>query len=98
MSAASDLPASAPTDIVIPSVLVIVADEGGGLTREEVANVFLPFYRTEAARMKKIEGTGLGLAVARSIVELHGGKIWAEARKRGRKGGVFMFTLPTVRK
>ncbi len=98
MTAPGDLPTSAPTDIVLPSVLVIVADEGGGLTREEVDNVFLPFFRTEAARMKKIEGTGLGLAVARSIVELHGGKSWAEAKKRGRKGGVFMFTLPTVRK
>jgi signal transduction histidine kinase len=97
MAASSDLPDSAPAEIVIPSVLVTVADEGSGLTREEVDRVFLPFFRTEAARMKKIEGTGLGLAVARSIVELHGGKIWAEARKRGRKGGVFMFTLPTVR-
>jgi signal transduction histidine kinase len=98
MSAASDLPTSASTDIVFPSVLVIVADEGNGLTREEVDRVFLPFFRTEAARMKKIEGTGLGLAVARSIIELHGGKIWAEPKKRGRKGGLFMFTLPTVRR
>ncbi len=92
-----DLPDSAPSDILTPGVLVIVADEGAGLTKEEVDQIFLPFFRTEAARVNKIEGTGLGLAVARSIVELHGGHIWAEARKRGRKGGRFLFTLPTVR-
>ena len=93
-----ELPASAPPDVVIPSVLVLVADEGKGLTKDEVDKVFLPFFRTEAARMNKIEGAGLGLAVARSIIELHGGKIWAEAKKRGRKGGLFLFTLPIVQK
>jgi two-component system sensor histidine kinase VicK len=82
---------------MLPSILVIVADEGGGLTTEEIDKVFLPFFRTETARVNKIEGTGLGLAVARSIIELHGGKIWAEARRRGRRGGYFLFTLPTVR-
>jgi signal transduction histidine kinase len=92
------LPDSAPADLVLPSILVIVADEGGGLTTEELDKVFLPFFRTETARVNKIEGTGLGLAVARSIIELHGGKIWAEARRRGRKGGYFLFTLPALRR
>jgi signal transduction histidine kinase len=98
VAAPSDLPDSAPPDILTPGILVSVTDEGSGLTIEEIDRVFLPFFRTEAARMNKIEGTGLGLAVARSIIELHGGKIWAEARKRGRKGGRFLFTLPTVRR
>ena len=92
VSADTDLPASAPADIPLSSVLVMVADEGSGLTREEIDNVFLPFFRTEAARVKKIEGTGLGLAVARSIIELHGGKIWVESELG--KGSTFTFTLP----
>lgn len=93
---ANDLPESAPSGVIIPGVLVIVADEGGGLEKEDLEKIFMPFFRTESAKMQKIEGAGLGLAVSRSIIELHRGKIWAEARRRGR-GGYFLFTLPTIK-
>jgi signal transduction histidine kinase len=90
------LPASAPPDIMLPAVLVTVADEGKGLSKEDAEKVFMPFFRTEEAKVNKIEGVGLGLAVTRSFVEMHRGKIWAEPRRRGREGAVFLFTVPTV--
>jgi signal transduction histidine kinase len=72
-----------------------VRDQGKGLSREEVQQVFLPFYRTEEAKVQRIEGVGLGLAVTRSLVEMHRGKIWAAPRGEVR-GGCFIFTLPTL--
>ncbi len=90
------LPPSAPPDVVLPAILVTVADGGKGLSREDAEKVFMPFYRTEEVRLKKVEGVGLGLAVTRSMVEMHRGKIWAEPRKRGHRGGQFLFTVPTI--
>ncbi len=92
----SHLPASAPPDVMLPGVLVTVADEGAGIAPEEIEQVFLPFFRTKEARASKIAGTGLGLTMARSILELHRGKIWVEGRRRGRRGATFLFTLPTA--
>jgi two-component system phosphate regulon sensor histidine kinase PhoR len=91
------LPDSAPLDVVIPAILVTVKDEGKGLTAEEAEKVFMPFFRTEDAKAQRIEGVGLGLAVTRSIVEVHRGKIWAIPSNSRVKGGCFMFTIPTVR-
>ncbi|MBZ0277906.1 MAG: PAS domain-containing sensor histidine kinase, partial [Anaerolineae bacterium] len=85
-----------PAGIVTPALLVTVADQGPGLATDETDKVFTPFYRTAAARASRTEGTGLGLAVARSIIELHQGKIWAEPKKRGRSVSRFHFTLPTI--
>lgn len=92
---AKDLPKSAPQDILLPAVMVTVRDQGKGLSREDVQQVFLPFYRTEDAKIARIEGVGLGLAVTRSLVEMHRGKIWAAPRGEVR-GGCFIFTLPTL--
>jgi signal transduction histidine kinase len=90
----ADLPASAPPDVVLPGVLVRVMDEGQGIAKEDLSQIFAPFFRTEWARQKHIEGTGLGLAVARSIIDLHRGKIWAEASTPAAPGGRFLFSLP----
>jgi signal transduction histidine kinase len=90
------LPEDAPKDIVLPAILVSISDDGKGLSREEADQVFMPFFRTEEARKNKIEGVGLGLAVTRSIIEVHRGKIWAVPRPRA-EGGCFQLTLPTVR-
>jgi len=67
-------------------VEVSVADSGTGIPSEKLGRVFDTFYTT------KEQGTGLGLSIARTIVETHGGKIWAENRSGG--GAVFRFTLP----
>ena len=92
----ADLPESALPDITLPGILVTVDDQGQGLTWEDTRQIFMPFFRTQWARSKKIEGTGLGLTIARSIIELHRGCIWAEPATRERPGGHFLFVLPTA--
>jgi PAS domain S-box-containing protein len=81
-----------PRELIIKSaknqdgVLVQVQDSGSGLDPEQVGQVFEPFFTT------KPEGVGMGLSISRSIVESHGGRLWAES---GSKGALFQFTLPT---
>jgi two-component system phosphate regulon sensor histidine kinase PhoR len=96
VDSAADLPASAPPDVVTPALLVIVTNGGKGLTPEEAERVFLPFFQTKDAQATRQEGTGLGLTIARSFVELHRGKIWAEPRRPGQWGARFLFTLPAA--
>lgn len=67
-----------------------VDDAGPGIPSAELARVFEPFHRVGGTRAP---GTGLGLAVARGLVEAHGGRIWAERRPQG--GTRFSFTIPT---
>jgi signal transduction histidine kinase len=62
------------------SVRIEVADEGVGVSPENIERIFDRFYRVDAARKSGAGGAGLGLAIARSIVELHGGSIRAEPR------------------
>src|SRR6266478_4935149 len=64
---------------------VMISDSGTGIRKENLAHIFDPFVTT------KKQGTGLGLPIARTIVESYGGSIWAENRQRG---AVFCFTLP----
>ncbi|MBK8021597.1 MAG: hypothetical protein IPK19_09240 [Chloroflexi bacterium] len=91
---ADDIPYAAPAEVMLPALLVTIRDQGKGLGRDEVDKVFMPFYRTEDVKKQRIEGVGLGLAVTRSIIEIHRGRIWAVPRGSVR-GGCFMFTLPT---
>jgi len=92
----STTPDTVPRDVHLPAILITVKDEGKGLNHEEAEKVFMPFFRTEGAKRAKIEGVGLGLAVTRSIVEVHRGKIWAVPNTKI-AGGCFMFTIPTTR-
>jgi GAF domain-containing protein len=73
---------------------VLCAVEGPSLeiAQEEHGRVFKPFYRLNRAGGASEQGIGLGLALVRAIVEVHGGRIWVES-KRG-KGSTFCFTLP----
>lgn len=66
--------------------LVTVADTGPGLGAEDPDRLFEAFFST------KTEGIGMGLSICRSIIEAHGGRIWAS--NNGARGGVFNFTLP----
>jgi signal transduction histidine kinase len=59
-------------------VVIDVADQGPGIPEGEAERVFERFYRVDAARASNQGGAGLGLAIARWIVDLHGGRIWAE--------------------
>ena len=87
-------PAGTPIDISASAndkqLVVEVADRGPGLPGEDSQRIFEKFYRAPASANRS--GVGLGLAVCRGIVELHGGRIWAENRVGG--GAVFRFTLP----
>lgn len=92
----AQMPKDAPVDLFLPAILVSVIDEGEGLSEEDVNQIFLPFFRTDWARIHKVEGTGLGLAVTRSIIELHRGRIWAQVSTNKLPGGRFMFTIPIL--
>jgi signal transduction histidine kinase len=73
-------------------VRVDVADQGPGLSPEELSLVFERFYRGDKARSRATGGSGLGLAIVKQLVEAHGGKVWALSGKDG--GATFSFTLP----
>ena len=73
-------------------LLLRVEDNGEGLSGEAPARMFERFWRADRARSGS--GAGLGLAIARGLVEAHGGRIWAENRPQG--GACVSFTLPAV--
>jgi len=69
-----------------------ISDNGPGIPSEEQEKIFQKFYQVEEYFTGKVEGTGLGLALAKRLVEAHGGRIWVES-KLG-EGSTFYFTLP----
>ena len=71
------------------SAEVFVSDTGPGIPLDKLEEIFAPFFST------KDEGMGLGLSIARTIVEAHGGQIWAENMSSG--GAVFRVRLPLSR-
>jgi len=73
------------------SLLLQVLDQGPGISPRELDRIFEKFYRGTRG-IGTVEGSGIGLAVAKGIVEAHGGKIWAENRPAG--GATFSLTLP----
>jgi C4-dicarboxylate-specific signal transduction histidine kinase len=73
----------------VEGILVAVRDSGPGLTPERVARLFQAFHTTKPA------GMGMGLSICRSIVEAHGGRVWATANAP--RGAIFQFTLPARR-
>ncbi|HTJ75885.1 MAG TPA: ATP-binding protein [Acidimicrobiales bacterium] len=77
------------------SVTIEVCDEGPGIPEQDSTRVFERFYRADAARSSTEGGAGLGLAIARWIVDLHGGEIRAEARQP--HGCRMVVVLPTGR-
>jgi signal transduction histidine kinase len=76
-------------------VKISVRDTGIGLKAEDLERVFAPFEQADTSVSRKYQGTGLGLSLTRRLVELHGGKIWAESEGEG-KGSVFRFLFPVA--
>jgi signal transduction histidine kinase len=73
-------------------VRVSVRDSGPGIAVEDQVRIFEEFQQAAAGKEQR-EGTGLGLALSRRLVELHGGHIWVDSEVG--KGSTFVFTLPT---
>ena len=69
-------------------VLVVVRDSGPGLDSTQLQRVFETYYTT------KSQGLGMGLAISRSIIEAHGGRLWA--KRNTPRGALFKFTLPVL--
>jgi two-component system sensor kinase FixL len=67
-------------------VRVGVRDRGSGLAADKLEQIFQPFYTT------KRDGLGMGLSISRSIIEAHGGRLWAENNPD--RGATFYFTVP----
>jgi len=73
-------------------VVVSVADQGVGIAPEHLNRLFEKFFRVESGLGRHVVGSGLGLPIAHTIVESHGGRIWAESQVG--QGSTFYFTLP----
>ena len=73
-------------------VVIRVTDDGAGIPEGDMSNLFEPFFRVDRSRSKKTGGYGLGLSIAKRIVEAHGGTITAE--NNAKRGASFVVTLP----
>ncbi|RME73502.1 MAG: GHKL domain-containing protein, partial [Verrucomicrobia bacterium] len=75
-------------------VEIFVADDGPGIPRSDLPRIFERFYRVEKGRSRESGGTGLGLSIVKHIIQMHGGRIWAESEVG--RGTRICFTLPTA--
>lgn len=76
-------------------VLFTIADTGIGIAAEDIPHLFERFYRVDKSRSRATGGSGIGLTIARHLVEAQGGRIWVTSEGTG-KGSVFGFTLPVA--
>jgi PAS domain S-box-containing protein len=74
-------------------ILVFVADTGIGIKLEDQERIFREFEQVDSSDTPKYKGTGLGLALVKRFVELHGGRVWVESQFG--KGSTFWFSIPT---
>ncbi|MDH4266754.1 MAG: ATP-binding protein [Deltaproteobacteria bacterium] len=72
---------------------ISIQDTGIGIKREDLQRIFEPFEQLDSSASRRYQGTGLGLALTKKMVELHGGKIWAESAGE-EKGSKFTFVIP----
>ena len=75
-------------------VTLSVSDTGAGISRKDLPHVFDHFYKADRSRQRGHGGAGIGLAMVKRVVELHGGTVWVRSRKG--KGTTFYFTLPVA--
>jgi signal transduction histidine kinase len=76
------------------TVQVSVRDQGIGMSPRDMGQLFEKFYRVDREEVRRTGGTGLGLYITKRLVEMHGGRLWAESWPQ--VGSVFRFTLPTT--
>lgn len=73
---------------------VFVKDSGVGIPKDQQPRIFSKFFRSANVIKMETDGSGLGLFIAKNVIEAHGGKIWFESVEN--KGTTFFFTLPTI--
>jgi signal transduction histidine kinase len=73
-------------------LIIVVRDKGPGIPKKDQLRLFEKFYRVNAATGKSVKGTGLGLALVRSIAERHGGRAWCDSELG--EGSTFYISLP----
>jgi len=78
------------------SINISIEDNGPGIKKEEYLKIFEKFYRGHDNITKKNIGSGLGLTIAKGIINAHKGEIWVESESG--KGSKFSFTLPKKQK
>jgi two-component system sensor histidine kinase VicK len=76
----------------VDSLLVSVEDRGGGIALEDQGRVFARKYKAENPLIQGLGDTGVGMAIAKALIEAHGGVLWLETREQ--VGSVFYFALP----
>jgi len=76
-------------------ILCSVSDTGIGIGPEDQERLFTKYFRADDPAVHSVAGTGLGLIITKSLVELHGGEIWVESQSG--KGSTFVFTIPVAR-
>lgn len=85
--------AAADQQVLGPALRLTVTDTGIGLKKEDQERIFGAFEQADSSYARQQQGTGLGLALTRQLVELHGGRIWVESQGEGR-GSTFIVVLP----
>ncbi len=89
-TAGCPLPPGSPP---LPALVIEVEDTGIGLAPEDRERIFHPFEQVDGSDTRRYEGAGLGLALTRHLVELHGGRVWVESAGPG-QGSRFVVWIP----
>ncbi|HEX9987650.1 MAG TPA: ATP-binding protein [Chloroflexia bacterium] len=87
--------ADMPEGGVPRSVVISVSDTGAGLEKDQLERIWDRFYQVDSSAKRRSGGAGLGLAIVRSLISLHGGQIWV-ASEGPDKGSTFSFSLPAA--
>ncbi|MFH0937390.1 MAG: HAMP domain-containing sensor histidine kinase [Candidatus Daviesbacteria bacterium] len=82
------------TKLAGSEIVTYVADNGRGIPKEAMPHLFSKFFRAEATHGEVSKGTGLGLYISKTILDLHHGRIWVKSEEG--KGSIFYFSLPVI--